>query len=162
MPASALYDAAAAVLATAAAALTTSPARAYVAVGAVAFDCDQLTVAAGPLEALRPGDRTLPQRVGPGADVATVRIERVRCVPVPDGMGAPPAASVIDAQARALYEDGYAIWRALAAAMSDPAWLGGSCRPAGLDRMEPVDPQGGVWGWSIVMRVVIDSEQWAP
>lgn len=171
MPSRTLYDAARGVLDASLAALAaeglSAPSRSYVSVGQAAFDCDQLVVWVDPVEPYRrPEPNPAARRGGPKVAQASLIIERARCVPVPASVDQPPPAAVIDAEALALYQDAWTIYRGLEQRLQ-PEWtgdplLGGACRPAGLEGMKPIEPGGGVWGWHFLLRVQLDSEGWWP
>lgn len=171
MPASTLYDAARALLDAALAALQAEglpvPARAYVSVGEAAADCDQLVCWHTVVTPREHDQAPVPKRGAPRVTTATLTLELVRCSPIPDDINHPPAASVIEAEAAALYAAGWTIYRGVEQRLlpddgGQAPLLGGACRPTALGGMQPVSSQGGAWGWRVELGVVLDAEGWWP
>ena len=134
-----------------------APERAYVSPGEPALDCcDQLTVHAQTITE-KP---TLPAVTG--RDVIGGRINLVgfvvtiaRCVPVPDEMGNPPAvedlqaaADQVDADAWALWNHLYNLWRA------DQLFT--LCGEVFWDGMRALTASGGCGGWVLSLRARLD------
>lgn len=159
-----LYDAAAALLAAAVAALdltdARAPARFYVSDGPVALDCEQVTVeVAGIGQAdtapqspfLEPGRRPLIASLG----LVALKITATRCVPVVSDSGRPPSVAAIQASAQKVLADGWSIWNYLHQQIRDGALFPG-CQGVFIDPAQPIGTSGGVGGWTLTVRVPLD------
>lgn len=163
----ALYDLADAFLAASIVALEQTaagpPTRAYVSPGQAAIDCEQLTVHVQTLS-------ESPFQTGNGAEArskainrgglakATLVIQVARCVPVPEvrnGKPIFPAPADLDAAARMIDQDGWALWLGLNYALKHGTLME-VC--AGAERLggEKLIPQGGFGGWLFTYRVPLE------
>lgn len=138
--------------------------RAFVSPALPALDCcPQLTVHIGgaaegdtaPLQPpLQPGHRTPQVGVVP---LVQLTVTIVRCSPVQDAGGNPPAASAIDATAEATAADLWAIWNHLRTLHREGLLFTAPAGPPGremyFDPAFPLNTAGGCAGWQIPLRV---------
>jgi hypothetical protein len=159
-----LYQAGADLLAACVAALnltaTGAPTRVYVADGPVALDCEQVTVHFASIgqadtspssPALQPARRAVTASVG----VAGMIVTATRCVPVVSQEGRPPSASAIEASARVIAADGWAIWNHLHNEVRAGSLFAG-CQGLYIDPALPITPSGGVGGWTLAVRLPLE------
>lgn len=140
--------------------------RRYVSPGIPAWDCpEQLTVhAGGPAEAdTLPSAPVLVQGrrsdVTAAVNLIAMTATVLRCVPVSQKNGQPPAAAALDAAARETTSDVWAIWnhlRSRVRAKSIFLTASGDVRELILDPAAAVLTQGGAAGWQIQIRVALD------
>lgn len=129
-------------------ALDDPPARAYVAHGLPAWDCEQLAVFIERISAVDQNTCSLVHKL----DIA-VEIAR-SCQPVPDASGNPPAVAALDAATAALAVDGWSIWRGLIA-----AWMAGTLADGvnssriRFTQAIPLPPAGTFAGWRIQFSI---------
>lgn len=136
-----------------------APSRAFVSPGPPAFDCcEQVTVHAltlGELPTFAGGaildegfrGHTRPAVIGP-----TLVLTALRCVPVPDAKGNPPAVEALEASGRATVQDAWAIWNTVTAARA-AGEFGELCKAVFRDGGVPITGQGGCGGWQFSYRV---------
>lgn len=127
------------------------PERSYVAQGAVAWDCDQLTVH---LVRIRP--KLLDSRSAACAVVlvATYAVTLLRCVPGPDDNGNPPSADELNVANQQLAVDGEALLKSLTRAWAQGSWPAGvPCRRVEWGALEPLAPSGKLAGWRLEVSV---------
>lgn len=124
------------------------PDRRYVAPGAPAMDCEQLTVH---IERVftNEGDVTfetaqpLRRAPGHGLPAATVIVSLYRCTPVQDDNGNPPSAAALELNAQELLADGIMLHNALLVA-DDASRLGFNLLALnGWTNIEPIGAFGG-------------------
>ena len=167
-----LYDLLAEFLDAVEAAVATTPggaiARAYVSPGPPAWDCELIAVhAGGPLEAdtaplappLQPGHRVIDTfAVNEIAITTTV----LRCVPTIQQVGGStswPSAAELEAAARLIDADVWAIWNHVKNAVRDGTLFrraDGEAREVFFDPAVPLSPAGGYGGWQIPLRVSLE------
>ena len=158
------YDAAAEYLALCQQALATTPAgalgRAYVSPGVPVWDCDQVTVhVGGPVIA---DTQPTSPAMAPGLRITYVDVLNVvnltatvlRCIPILDEEGAPPPAAELDAAARVVDADLWAIWNHLRHYKATGALFPPTQRELFIDAAASI-AAGGVGGWQIPIRVTL-------
>lgn len=140
-----------AVTAITAAGASPPPERQYVAHGAVAWDCEQVSVH---LLHLRP------KLVDPRSErcailhVATMQVTLLRCHPTAGDRGTPPTAAVLTEAGHNLAVDGQALWKGLTRAWAQGAWpVGIPCSAVTWGVLEPLAPSGGYAGWRVEVAV---------
>lgn len=128
---------------------TGPPERRYVSHGAPAADCEMLATYALParvLPAAGPGCATIP--------VASFAVVLYRCVtavadsPEPG----PPPTSTLDAEARSLAVDGWALLRGFLAARRGGEFSADSGSVT-VGPLQPLPPGGGIAGWQLNVEV---------
>lgn len=127
------------------------PERQYVAHGAVAWDCEQLTTH---LLRLRP--KVLDSRSERCAIVhdATVVVTLIRCHPTGTEKKPIPSADDLDEAGRQLAIDGQALWKGLTRAWAEGTWPAGiPCSRVTWGSLEPLAPSGGYAGWRVEASV---------
>lgn len=129
--------------------------RAYIAHGRAVADCESLVIWLERVDAR--------QEAKPACQVqsiATFHVTRFLCAPTMEEDGSPLPASVYEASALQLADDGDAIWYGALSAWHDATLfgeeLGIKCSEVDLTRgMVALDPSGGIAGWDLVIRVTL-------
>lgn len=164
--ASDLYDAASQLLDAAATAIEAgggaAPAVRYVSAGPPAIDCcDQMTVHVqlhAQVAMREAGNQGLPQG-RPAVPMATFVVTTMRCYPIVEG-GVTlrvPDGQKLDAAARTIYLDGWAMWNGVRTLIrADRLFAGRWCRSVETGPMTPMPTQGGCAGWQLPVLVEVD------
>lgn len=79
----------------------------------------------------------------------------IRCVDVSEGNlepFQPLSDATLNAQSRAMYEDGWALWQTVTELLRTGLLFGGLCSIVHFDLGRPVRPLGGLAGWSLTLR----------
>lgn len=163
---SSMYDIAVDLLDAVVAAMGTTdagaPDRSFVSPGAPAFEtqCDQAAVQVlslteeqtGPLSpAMSTGLRHYRGRVNLVGMVAYT----IRCAEVSEGnqnVYQPLQDPSLDAQAKAVYQDGWAVWNHITRQINAGLLFGDTCTDVHFDLGVPYNPQGGLTGWQFTLR----------
>lgn len=167
---SSMFDLADEYLAAIVAAMTSTtagaPDRAWVAPGQPAWetDCAQACVFIPALTEEGTAPLGPPMQVGlrhKGNRVNLVSMAgfAVRCADVSEAnqqVYQPPFDATLSGQARAVYEDGWAIWNTVTAMVNDDTLFGGRCGDVHFDLGNPLVPQGGLVGWQVNLRVELN------
>ena len=136
-------------------------ARRYVSPGRPAYDCEQLTVAvwtlgeadtvvAGPMAA---GKRHMSGRVNLVGFLITVLRD---CVPVlNEEQSGPPDADKIQASAKLVDQDVWAIWTYVYAEMRRGGLFGGRCEDLFMDGARALETEGTLAGFEVEIRANI-------
>lgn len=167
-----LYGLATDLLASAVAVLAGTPGGApstqYVSHGPPPFDCcDTVTVHVGTLTYAPGISRTAPQG-GAQADpkmpivlVVPLTITALRCQNAQPAGGLQitlPAASAMQADAQAVYADGWSLMCGIRKRILDNTLFPGHpCRIWDFDNVLPVSPEGGCLGWTMSLYVALDA-----
>lgn len=138
------------------------PGRAFVSPGRPALDCcGQLTVwvsAITEAATVSPpggfGDSRR-QKIG-SIPTLTVHIQATRCGPTLNQRGDPPPPADLDASAKQVQQDVWALWIGLADSLRDGD-LSRVCAGAWRDGATAIEPQGGCVGWELVYRYPIQA-----
>lgn len=80
----------------------------------------------------------------------------VRCGDISEGNSAvyqPPFDATLNAQAKAIYEDGWAIWNYVTALLNENRLFSGQCGITHFDLGKPLTTAGGQIGWQFAIRV---------
>lgn len=129
-------------------ALPDAPARAYVAHGEPAVDCDQLTVH---LLMIRPKLFADPLAMRcTVVPVAVYRITLVGCVAV-GGFDAPPAASTLGEESLDLLDSAWRLWKTLTRRWKEGAF--GDCKQVSWLPLIPAETSGGYAGWKMDVEI---------
>jgi hypothetical protein len=162
-----VYDWAAELLAVAETALATTsggvPARSYVTFAVPVLDCpEQLTVDVRMIG----NDTVSPQsprqaqghltQYGHLVPVATFTITATRCVPTVGQDGLLPLVTDLQAAARLIDQDGWAIFNTLTQVIQAGSLWGGRCTTIQRLNGVPVAGQGGTAGWTFSLTPMID------
>ena len=134
-----------------------APERAFVSGGTPALDCcDQLTVNAGPINEAP----TSPLDMGAGTrhqqdfrkNYVTFQITITRCADLPDF---PPSTTALEAVAEQTSADGWTLWNYLwnLARSGDLFTI---CQGVFFDRLAPLQPSGGCYGWLLSIRAEME------
>lgn len=163
-----LYDAASALLDFCTVALEQLPAgapeRRFVSVGYPAIDCPTLgvwilPVSPGPFApSTSPGDPFRQGHPGPVLDLVTYQIQVWRCWPsTADGKAAPkaPKPADYDTATEILYTDAWQLWNSIREGVN-LGLLGGPCKMARVDQIQPLQPDGGLAGVALIATVQLD------
>lgn len=128
--------------------------RSYVAAGAVAADCDQLTVQVIRVFGGFPGNEG-PQTQTPCAAPRTVELsfKLYRCVPTMSEKGAPPSPAELEASAAGLLADLWVMIQGIRVAIADGFGCT-SCKGARFGTITPLGPQGGLGGWDVRLEAM--------
>jgi len=164
--ASDLYDAAESLLAAAATAIAAggnvAPAVQYVSAGPPAIDCcDQLTVHVQlhvQVAMREAGSQAIPQS-RPAVQMATFVVTAMRCYPIVEGgvQLRVPDGQKLDAAARVVYLDGWALWNGVRTLIrTDRLFPGRWCRSVDTGPMTPMPTQGGCAGWQLPVLAEVD------
>lgn len=146
------------------------PSRTYVSQGEPADDtgllsCEQdgqLTVhidEGDGIEAFFPrGSGSMPETPCVFAPYARFCVVLYRCVPKVDDEGNAPSAEELDASARDLYTDAWALYTHLATLWGNGTLFGGAlgCKDVEWESMLPIHPQGGAAGWRLCLRLQLN------
>jgi hypothetical protein len=101
----------------------------------------------------------------PKLNVPSLIVTVLRCVPVGDGEGAeytPPSADEIEASARQLLADGWALWNAIYNAIRETTFLT-ACQRADFVSMQSIRPgDGQCAGWQLAFVVQLDGYEGSP
>jgi hypothetical protein len=163
-----LYEACAELLAAAASALDEvepgAPGRQYVAGGQVAFDCEQLTVHPSPigLAETEPASGLEPARriVRANVNLVGLVLTLIRCVPAVKTLNGGnivlPTPAEMDTSSRIGLRDGWQLWNGLKQRHRDNTLLPSHCRDVLLSPCIPLDPAGGLGGWTLTVRTNLD------
>lgn len=139
-----------------------APDRAFVSPGPPAFEtqCSQAAVQVLSLTeeqtrdlspAMQPGRRHHRGRVNLVGMVAYT----IRCAEVSEGnqdVYQPLSDATLDAQAQAVYQDGWAVWNHINRAIETHDLFGGICSDVHFDGGTPYGPEGGLIGWRFALR----------
>jgi hypothetical protein len=82
-----------------------------------------------------------------------------RCVPTPEVTGKKielPSVAALEASARQINADGWAIWNALHNAILRDGALPPECGKAAIQPLTPRDPSGGCGGWVGIVTLTVD------
>lgn len=140
-----------------------APARQFVSVGYPAIDCASLTVHAFPVTPgpfapqTNPGDTFRQGHPYVTLDMVTFTISIFRCWPS-TAAGAPvqnPTPADYDAASEIMYSDAWQLYNALREGMQK-GLLGGPCKYQRVDQAQPVEPDGGFAGWTIIVTAQLD------
>lgn len=135
-----------------------APGRRYVSHTAPPWDCEQIVVHAGPIQASKSSAPDYGQPKGPVFPTLGLTYTIVRCWPGPDTDGNAPDGDLLDQYAHALTIDAWRLWNGLRAGLRGeaPAFLDGfPCRGATLGDATPQPPSGGFAAWTIDVRVEV-------
>lgn len=137
---------------------TELPERQYVIVGTPAADCEQVTVAVERTYA-HTGDVALEQIVSVSTNVAFMRavalsVGVIRCVPVQDDKGDPPAAAEIDRSAQEITADADAVLECLIVAQTNGELAG--CGSLAFEGWDTYGPEGGLSGGFLRVRMAVE------
>lgn len=83
----------------------------------------------------------------------------VRCADISEGnqqVYQPPFDATLNAQAKAVYEDGWAIWNYITALLRADLLFRGPCGITHFDQGKPITTAGGKIGWQFAIRVELD------
>ena len=133
------------------------PARSYVSPGVPAFDdCEQLTVHVNAIL-----ESSGPRAVPLGRTAMTGRLNLVqfiihitRCLPMGEA-GEPPSATDLQAVARQIDADGWALWNHIYNLVRSKQ-LFAFCKEVFFDGERAIIPEGGYGGWRFELRAQID------
>jgi hypothetical protein len=141
-----------------------APDRQFVSVGYPAIDCPTLAVhvfpvTPGPFEpSTSPGDVFRQGHPYVVLDLVTFTVSIFRCWPsTPDGKQTPkaPTAADYDTASAIMYQDAWQLYNALRAGFN-LGLLGGPCKLLRVDQAQPVQPDGGFGGWTILITAQLD------
>lgn len=165
-----MYDLAADFLTAVAEAMATTeaggPARQFVSLGAPLWEtgCAQASVQV--LTLTEESTRDLSPAMQTGLRHARGRVNlvgfvayAVRCVTVSEGnqnVYQPQSDATLSAEAKAAYEDGWAIWNYVTEAIRQDVLFGGPCGDVHFDLGVPFNPQGGLAGWQFTIRAELN------
>lgn len=167
---SSMYDLAVDLLDAVVAAMGTTdagpPERSFVALGAPAWETSCSQAAVQVLTLTEEGTRDLSPPMQPGFRHSRGRVNlvgmtawSVRCIQASQGNAqtyGPASDAQLSAEARAGYEDGWAIWNHINRAVRDGSLFGGPCADVHMDLGVPVTPAGGLGGWQFTLRVELN------
>lgn len=83
----------------------------------------------------------------------------VRCADISEGNQQgyqPPFDATLNAQARAIYQDGWAIWNYVTTLLRDDLLFSGPCGITHFDQGKPLTTAGGQIGWQFAIRVELN------
>ena len=164
---SSMYDLAVDLRYAVAAAMATTPAggpeREFISLGEPPWDtgCAQAvvqipTLSEGSTNPTSPAEET-GRRVGRGrVNLVGLVAWAVRCIEASEGnsqVWSPPSDDQLSREARAAYEDGWAIWNWITRANLAGELFGGPCSIVHFDGGAPAQPAGGLGGWRFALRV---------
>lgn len=140
-----------------------APDRRFVSYGLPALDCcGELSVwvqsiqqgsTAPLLPPLEPGHRVFHG----SRNLPALHLIASRCVTGPDTSGNPPSPTVIQAEARTVITDGWALWNGIQKRIrAKNLFPGGGCSEYFIDGLIALDPSGGCAGWQMVVRFGLD------
>jgi hypothetical protein len=144
---------------------TGAPQRAFVAPGQPVFEtqCDQAAVYVPSLSDGATTPTQPPEITGQRSRYGRVNLVgltgyAIRCAAVSGSPNMYEALSdsTLSVQAKAVYEDGWAIWNWVNQLIRNDLLFGGTCGIAHFDRGSPYLTEGGLTGWQFQMRVQLD------
>lgn len=134
--------------------LSGAPDRTFVSPGTPVADCcEQLAVVVNPLaaRAAQPGAKAM-------INIVTLVAVATRCIPTGVGEGQTyraPKATELEAAARQIDADGWALWNHVQNAMRDGSFLG-QCDVKEFLAMQQLAPAGGCAGWQLTVQASLD------
>ena len=157
-----MYDLAAEFLAAVVAAMATTdagaPDRSYISLGEPVFDtlCAQAIVHVGGSTEGATGPSSPPEGLGlrhsrGRINLIAMTAWALRCVSIQDGQ-VPVTDAQFSADAKAGYEDGWAIWNYINRAIDSESLFGGACADVHMDGGLAITPSGGLGGWRFMIR----------
>lgn len=163
---SSMYDLADEFLAAVVAAMTTTdtgaPDRSFVSLGEPVFDtlCAQAIVHIPGLSEGATGPGAPPEGLGlrhsrGRVNLVAMTAWAIRCVTIQDGQ-IPVTDAEFNADAKASYEDGWAIWNYVTRAINNDDLFAGPCGDVHFDGGVAVTPSGGLGGWRFMLRVELN------
>lgn len=141
-----------------------APERRFVSIGYPAVDCATLAVFVAPIGPLpvgpssSPGDPFREGHPYPVLDGVTFQIQVHRCWPsTPGGKAIPkaPKPADYDAATLILSGDAWQLWNALREG-TNLGLFGGPCKLIRVQAAQPVQPQGGLAGFAIIVTAQLD------
>lgn len=140
-----------------------APDRAFVAPDQPVFEtqCAQAAVYIPSLTEGGTGPAGPPEQIGQRfhrgrVNLVGMRGYAIRCAAISENNQAPYEPlldTTLDAQAKAVYEDGWAVWNYLNAALNANLVFGGQCGIVHFDPASPYAEEGGLMGWQFPIRV---------
>lgn len=141
-----------------------APDRRFVSIGYPAIDCPTLGVYVFPVTpgpfapTSSPGDAFRQGHPAPVLDMVTYQVQIWRCWPsTADGkaIAKAPNPADYDAASRILMTDGWQLWNSLREGFN-LGLLGGPCKLIRVDQMQPIQPDGGMAGMSVIVTAQLD------
>jgi hypothetical protein len=135
------------------------PGRQFVSAGTPAFDCcpffcvHSLTLGLADTQPLFPPLEPAQRAHRASVNLAALHAYVIRCVPVSNDAGVPPAAADLTASGKAINQDGWAVWNHLKQAVRDKTLFPGTKTDVFFDGAVALDPAGGCGGWLFTVRV---------
>lgn len=139
-----------------------APDRSFVSLGAPAWETGCAQACVQVLTLTEEGTRDLSPAMQPGLRHARGRVNlvgmvayAVRCITVSEDnqqVYEPPSDATLTEEAKAAYEDGWAIWNYVTEAIRLNLLFDGPCGDVHFDLGTPVTPQGGLGGWQFTCR----------
>lgn len=140
-----------------------APERRFVSVGFPPVDCPTLAVfvfpvAPGPFApTTSPGDVFRQAHPYPVLDMVTMQVQVWRCWPSTPGYATPkaPKPADYDFASRTLYTDAWQLYNAIREGFKQ-GLLGGPCKLERVDQAQPLQPNGGLGGFGVLVTVQLD------